>query len=180
MTSAQFIPGCTSCGLSSWLNNPLFVGNSILSSTIALEEMFANLARATTAWGGGHSSQVRAVLIGQPFFSIFLLLSPKTTGIAGKIVNISKVWKFIGKLFGTLRIPIFGGNKREIGKYQEMRGNKCGNLDKKSFDENGLSHLNHQQYTFVRTSYYVYDFNWASISATGGTRVKRANSGTLT
>ena len=145
-----------------------------------LRRCFANLARATTAWGGGHSSQVRAVLIGQPFFSIFLLLSPKTTGIAGKIVNISKVWKIIGKLFGTLRIPIFGGNKREIGKYQEMRGNKCGNLDKKSFDENGLSHLNHQQYTFVRTSYYVYDFNWASISATGGTRVNRANSDTLT
>lgn len=53
-TLVQFIPGCSSFGLCSWLNIQPFHGNSILlSSTNARRELFREFGPGDhTAWGG--------------------------------------------------------------------------------------------------------------------------------
>ena len=49
-----------------------------------------------------------------------------------KIENLTE-----GKIFGRLRIPIFGNKFWKIWKNTKLRKKKNGNLDKTSFDKNG-------------------------------------------
>ena len=60
-----------------------------------------------------------------PFLSSNFQIFPKKQERFPKFGNFTE-----GKMFGRLRITIFGEKKREIWKYKKLREKNTGNLDK--------------------------------------------------